>query len=177
MTSTARKMHAPASSLSSARPQLRLVDNRPTKEKSIKTQARQSSLFKRIFSAVIAVVFVLAIVSIGSVWMVAESTRLSKISSVKQQLVYEELGHAQELTVALAAAQSAARIEKIARKNLGMVASTGDVTYVALESPKPISSSVKPEKSQSAFLTTLAELTVGEASTLLVGDLGITAVR
>lgn len=177
MTSTARKMHAPVSSPSSVKPNLRLVDSKPTRAKSLKIQERQRAFYLRITFAVVVVVVGLALVSTGSVWMLAESTRLSKISSVKQQLVYEELGHAQELTVALAAAQSAARIEKIARRELGMVASTGDVTYVVLESPKVVNPKANVQSARPEFMTTLAELTVGEASTLLVGDLGITAVR
>jgi len=132
----------------------------------------------RIAILVGVIVALAASVAFGPVWLVAEATRLSKVSAQHQEAISAELAVSQTLVVEAAVTRSSDYIIALAKGQHGMVDPTDEITRVEVgESEEERVSMFLRPGDESTMLARVARLMVGEASALLVGDVGISAVR
>lgn len=179
MASAARKqrydrIYAPTTTPT---PEIRLVADNVRRNSEIDKQKKQHQMFRRICVSVGVCMLVIVLMGVGPVWMMAESTRLSKISAFRQTQLATANAETQELTIKLSAAQSSSRIQRIASNALGMTPPAGTVDYLEISSAKPVLTTAAAAHAPNKVMTTIAQLTASEASALLVGDIGLSSLR
>lgn len=179
MASAARKqrydrIYAPTTTPT---PDIRLVADNAKRNSAIAQEQKQHKAFRRICIFVGLCMLAIVMMGVGPVWMVAESTRLSKISAFRQTQLATANAETQELTIKLSAAQSSSRIQRIAANTLGMTPPAGTVDYLEISDAKPALKSATVAPARNQVMTTIAQLTASEASALLVGDIGLSSLR
>ena len=132
----------------------------------------------RIAILVGVIVALAASVAFGPVWLVAEATRLSKVSAQHQEAISAELAASQTLVVQAAVTRSSDYVSALAKEQHGMVDPTDNVTHVEVgdDEAERVTTLLRTV-GEPTMLARVARLMVGEASALLVGDVGISAVR
>ena len=157
---------------------VRLVSDRTQQRKRASQIASTTLAYQKLFRSVVAAVAVLMLLGLGSVFINAEATRCSQQSALINADISRETARAQALELNYATLRSSERIEKIASKELGMVAAGAKVSAIDIGTDEhPQTKAVAPRKTDNSTLTRLARLTTGEASALLVGDINLALSR
>ncbi|MCL2654673.1 MAG: hypothetical protein FWD65_03120 [Coriobacteriia bacterium] len=145
--------------------------------------------FRRVFTTVVVVCAALVVLGLGPVFLSAQATRDSQQSVLIQESLDAANARSEQLEMRRSVLTSSLRINTIATTQLGMVPATGGQMTVELDSAKPRVAaapqevpSQAPRRGRAGFgripgLSTLARLTAGQASALLVGDVGLAATR
>lgn len=167
--------HAPAS-----KPHVHLVVDRTAEHKRYSAVVKQEHLVRRIFALVLCFVATIVLVGLGPVWLSAEATRHSQQSILIKKDITSQISVAQRLELKRSALTSASRVNKIATEQLGMVPIGTRVGYIdigAEPAPVSVAQAGSTRTAKNSALLTVARLTAGEASALLVGDVGLASSR
>ena len=158
-------------------PQVRLVSDRSKQYERTAQRNAVASAYQTTFYYLAVAVGLLVFLGLGGVFINAEATRCSQQSALIQADITRATARAQSLELDYATLRNSSRIEKIATKEMGMVAAGNKVS--AIDIGKEVASvAQKPAApSQHKALTRLAQLTTGEASALLVGDINLALSR
>jgi len=145
--------------------------------------------FRRVFVTVVAVCVALVALGLGPVFLSAMATRDSQQSVLIKEALDAATANSEQLEMRRSVLTSSLRVTNIATTQLGMVPSAGSQMTVELSAASPRVASAVPKAaprsgstsgSGSALLpslNTLVRLTAGQASALLVGDVGLAATR
>lgn len=169
----------------SARPQVRLVVDNSEKISARKAQATNEKTARSLFIACVVFIATIALIGSGPVMINAEATRSSQQSILLKQDITRATTITQNLQLERSALRSATRIEKVAREQMDMVpigknfiaieiGSQSGPSTVAQKSPESNNSN---STSARDVFKNIAQLTAGEASALLVGDISLASVR
>jgi len=159
------------------------VNKHPSRAARLAAQAKQRTMMFRITVIAVVLVAVTATVAFGPVWLVAEATRLSQISVQRQEIIAAELATGQTLVVEAAVLRSSDHIATRAQEEHGMVAPSEELSVrveVGDSAEYGRDSAVVAQRiadHEDTLLVRVAQLMAGEASALLVGDVGMSAVR
>ena len=148
--------------------------NHSKREQALIAQRKQRTMFFRILLAFCVIVAVVAAVSFGPVWLVADATRMSQASAELKEEIADELTVNQRLIIDDAVAKSSDHLVTMAKNDLGMVEPGAVTTRVSIDDP---AEDFPEKRMEETFWGQAARLTMGEASALLVGDVGISALR
>jgi len=149
--------------------------NHSKREQALIAQRKQRTMFLRILLAFCVVVVVVAATSIGPVWLVADATRMSQVSATLKQEIADELTVNQKLLIDDAVAKASDDLVSTAKIDLGMVEPPAETIRISIDEPNV--AVMREERMEATFWGRAARLTMGEASALLVGDVGISALR
>ena len=158
---------------------VRLVSDRSKQVKRAAQRTAVASAYQSTFRIVAVAVCLLVMLGLGSVFINAEATRCSQQSALIKADISRQTARAQSLELDYATLRSSQRIERIATKELGMVSASDKVSAIEIGTDAPASTNVdvQPKNQKNPTLTRLAQLTTGEASALLVGDINIAFSR
>jgi cell division protein FtsL len=148
--------------------------NHSKREQALQVQKKQRTMFLRILITVCLIIIVAAALSIGPVWLIADATRISQISAELKEEIADDLTVNQSLVIEDAVAKSQDRLADIAKDELGMVEPPSDSIEVTIDDTPAV---IDRHVADKTFWGQVARLTMGEASSLLVGDVGISALR
>ncbi|MCL2819166.1 MAG: hypothetical protein FWD41_05520 [Actinomycetia bacterium] len=149
--------------------------NHSKRKQALIAQSKQRTMFFRMVLAFALIVMIVAAVSFGPVWLVADATRIQQISAGLKDEIADEFTLNQKLLIDEAVAKSNDRLGAIAKHELGMIEPPAATTKVWLDEPKQ--PTVAPKATEQSLLDQVARLAMGEASSLLVGDVSISALR
>lgn len=184
---------------------LRLVTDN-SRRKSVGSKAGEEMSARRLFVAVVSIMVIFVLVGLGPVIVNAEATRASQSSIVIKRDINRAMAELEQLELERSMLRSSVRIADIAQNQLGMVPLGEDFMTIDLgtsselalarqqnmidaglidppSAEKQESGLVKnlaalfPQESAKNMLSHMAELTLGEASTLLVGDISLASWR
>ncbi|MCL2881490.1 MAG: hypothetical protein FWF45_01150 [Coriobacteriia bacterium] len=141
--------------------------------------------FRRVFTAVVVVCVALVVLGLGPVFLSAMATRDSQQSVLIKQALDAANANSEQLEMRRSVLTSSLRVANIATTQLGMVPSTGSQMTVELTTVSPRVAAATPKtaprsgstSTKAPSLNTLVRLTAGQASALLVGDVGLAATR
>jgi len=182
MPATARQMeHRTAS-----RPAMSVIRGRKqgTVKRGVQHQRTSAIAARRFFAIMCAACGVLVFGGMASVWLSAEAVSISQRVMYMNTEIASQLNETDRLELKRSSLASATRIERIATRELGMVPVAGRVTYVEMTDLDDGSvvgeDTVATEGARSVSgpleaLGALAQLTLGEAQVLLVGDIGLSS--
>jgi cell division protein FtsL len=146
------------------------------RDKELIAQNKQRTMFFRIVFAMTVIIAIAAAVAFGPVWLMADATRMSQASAILKAEIADEFTVNQKLSIDEAAIKSNDRLARVAKEDLGMVEPTTPKTWIDIDASDEEELSLPAEK-EASFWRQVAQLTVGEASALLVGDVGLSALR
>ena len=160
------------------RGQVRLVSDRSKQRAHAQQQNALAQACQTTFRYVGAAVAILVFLGLGGVFINAEATRCSQQSALIKADISNQTAYAQSLELKYATMRNSERIEKIAIDEMGMVPTGNKVSAIDIGA-QPSDSVQKTRQStpKNATLTRLAQLTTGEASALLVGDINLAFTR
>lgn len=181
MPAVRARIQSSAQPQEATRPQgrVRLVSDR---SKQYQRSAQRSAVargYQTAYHVSCAVVCLMVFLGLGSVFINAEATRCSQQSALIKADISRQTARAQSLELDYATLRSSQRIEKIATKELNMVAAGNKTTAIEIgvETQPKDNVATQPKAHKNPTLTRLAQLTTGEASALLVGDINIAFSR
>ncbi|MCL2491891.1 MAG: hypothetical protein FWE87_03985 [Coriobacteriia bacterium] len=149
--------------------------NHSKRKQALIEQNKQRTMFFRLVFAFALIVMIVAAVSFGPVWLIADATRMQQISAELKNDIADEFTVNQKLLIDEAVIKSNDRLLSVAKEDLGMVDPPAAKTHVSLDEEIMVEEISRFEKSE--FWGRVASLTMSEASALLVGDVGISALR
>lgn len=157
---------------------VRLVSDRSQQRARAVQQNALARACQTTFLYVGVAVALLVFLGLGSVFINAEATRCSQQSALIKADISQQTAYAQSLELKYATMRNSERIEKIATNDMGMVPAGNKVSAIDIGAIQnaPVHKNVStPDKNST--LTRLAQLTTGEASALLVGDINLALSR
>ncbi|MBK5210753.1 MAG: cell division protein FtsL [Coriobacteriia bacterium] len=158
--------------------QVRLVVDHSSQRKAQQKELSREASLRIAFNYLAAVVLCSVVLGLGCVYVNGEATACSQQSILIKQDISDQTAIAQSLELERAKLRSTSRIEQIATKELGMVAMGNDFSTIDIGAAKS-SPMVEPaaKVGDNTALSTLANMTAGEASALLVGDISLVSSR
>ena len=181
MPAVRARVQASAQTQKAPRPQgsVRLVSDRSKQHARTAQRAAVAGAYQTIYRIFSVVVGLMVLLGLGSVFINAEATRCSQQSALIKADISRQTARAQSLELDYATLRSSQRIERIATKELGMVSAGDKVSAIEIGTTDRAQSDVSPQpkSEKNPMLTRLAQLTTGEASALLVGDINIAFSR
>jgi len=150
--------------------------NHSKRNQALIAQQKQRTMFARIALLFVLLVVFAAALSFGPVWLMADATRMQQETVELRREVDDELTLNQKLMIDVAVLKSSTQLVTIATQQLGMVESPVATTWVSLDEPV-VEETPVATVADAGPLSWIARLAVGEASALLVGDVGISALR
>jgi hypothetical protein len=155
-------------------------------------QARAEHLYRRVFVTVVVAACIAVALGLGPVYLNAQATRATQASELLKEEIAASLSISENLELRRSALLTSTRLERFATEELAMVPEDTDRMYIELQgSALPVPDAVasaaaeaggaeqSADAAQDGFnaWAVLARLTAGEASALLVGDIGLAGVR
>ena len=147
-------------------------------------QRTSAVVARRFFAIVCFACGVLVFGGMASVWLNAEAVSISQRVMYMNTEIASQLNDTDRLELKRSSLASATRIERIATRELGMVPVADRVTYiemsdldegVATGEAIDTAKAAQPVSGPVEALGALAQLTLGEAQVLLVGDIGLSS--
>lgn len=166
----ARKIDAPTP--------LSPANKRVAKRPAASRRSCPEAAARRIFRSFVLLIVVFCALGLGRVWLSVQAAEASLEAAQLRGLIKTERYRGDMLEVQQSALSSPSRIRAIAGATMDM-ASSGEATYVRLESPErdvEVAKSDAPSALQRA-LTDVLSLAAGEAQVMLVGDVGLASAR
>ena len=158
--------------------QVRLVVDHSNRQKAQQKELTREANLRTAFNCLAAIIVVSVVLGLGCVYVNGEATACSQQSALIKHDISDQTAIAQSLELERAKLRSTSRIERIATEELGMVAMGNDFSTIDIgaarssSTPKPVAK----VDDKTAF-STLASMTAGEASALLVGDISLVSSR
>lgn len=160
------------------RGQMRVISDRSAELNCEARLHSQTVAWRRNFFLTIAVFVSIGFIAMGAVFINSAATTCSQHTALIMQNISQETAQAQALELQFATLRSSERIEKLATTDMGMVAAGNKVYAIEIgEQSAPRTPSPAQHDQTNPVLTRLAQLTTGEASALLVGDINLALSR
>lgn len=160
------------------RGQMRVVSDRSAVLNREAKLHAQTVAWRRNFFLTIAVFVSVGFIALGAVFINSAATTCSQHTALIMQNISQETARAQALELQFATLRSSERIEKLATTDMGMVAAGNEVSAIEIGTESTPQTTAPAQHDQTnPVLTRLAQLTTGEASALLVGDINLALSR
>lgn len=160
------------------RGQMRVVSDRSAHIARESKLQSQTVAWRRNFFLTITVLVTVGFIAMGAVFINSAATTCSQHTALIMQNISQETARAQALELQFATLRSSERIEKLATTDMGMVAAGNEVSAIEIGTQNTPQTTPPAQQDQAnPVLTRLAQLTTGEASALLVGDINLALSR
>jgi len=150
--------------------------NHSKRKLALIAQDKQRTMFTRLALAFACIVALAAALSFGPVWLVADATRMQTETALLKVEIDDALTANQKLMIDVAVLKSSDRLTRIATERYGMVESPPATSWVTLDENADEGPATSTQ-SADGLLGRISALALSEASALLVGDVGISALR
>ena len=162
------------------RPRLRVVASAPKKATGRRPRKGAGSAYQA-FIIFTSVMFVVAVMGLGRIWLSVEAARTSIEAGKLQTAIKAARYEGDMLEIQQSALATPSRIQAIAVGTMGMAPATS-VTYLRLQPRRPapapeVASQPTPAVGGPSVLQQAMNVAAGEARMLLVGDAGLASSK